>query len=243
MKSVNKVMRDELVEWSSIRQRFYDFFSAAFAAPCSLQQLQMVRSEAFLNDADELFGQDVTSDFRQYAASDKSLEELQAEGRQEFMNLFRVPGNQYVMPYESVYCDQREVAGKKVSGLLMGPSSVDVQKWYQLAAVDISPQYKDLPDHICLELNYLAHLCNKEQDFIASADSAKLTRAWEMERDFLAGHIVKWISLLRDRIHQKSDHLYFRAIADMVVEFTRKDLARLESVLGKSCGQSVPHYG
>ncbi len=145
-------------------------------------------------------------------------------------------------PYESVFRDTREIAGKQVKGLLMGPSAVDVQKWYGLAAVEISDEYKDLPDHICLELNYLAHLCNKEQEFAASADEARLTRCREMERDFLAAHVVTWIGGLRVKIREKSKHPYYLAMADLAVEFTQRDMATLEGVLGPSTGRAVPEY-
>ena len=73
-------------------------------------------------------------------------------------------------------------------------------------------------------------------------EEAKLTRAWEMERDFLAAHVVSWISDLRNKIHSKSRHTYFRAMADMAVEFTRRDLATLEGLLGPSRGTSAPEY-
>ena len=78
--------------------------------------------------------------------------------------------------------------------------------------------------------------------FAGAGDDARLTRAWEMERDFLAAHVVSWASGLRDRIHEKAKHAFFRAIADMMVEFCQRDLATLESLLGESAGRSAPEY-
>jgi TorA maturation chaperone TorD len=158
------------------------------------------------------------------------------------MNLFKVPGASYVAPYESVFRDTRDVAGQQVKGLLMGQSTVDVQKWYRLAALEFSEECKDLPDHICLELDYLAHLCSKEAKFGAEGDAPRLTRAWEMERDFLAAHVVSWVSMLRDKIHGKSQNAYFRAVTDMAVDFTHRDLATLEQLLGPSPARAAPNY-
>lgn len=221
----------------------YTFLGNAFREPPSADGLKSIRGEAFLDSAAEMFSAKTLAPLRQFAAAVEETAELQRQAHQEFMNLFKVPGGQYVTPYESVFRDTREIAGRPTKGLLMGQSAIDVQKWYRLAALDISDEYQDLPDHISLELAYLAHLCAKEQEFAAAGDEAKLARAWDMERDFLAAHVVPWIGELRDKIHGKSRHAYFRAVADMAVEFTQRDLTTLEDILGPSSGRSEPDYG
>jgi TorA maturation chaperone TorD len=91
-------------------------------------------------------------------------------------------------------------------------------------------------------LDYLAYLCAKEMEFAAAGDGTRLTRTWEMQRDFLAAHVVSWIGALRDKIHEKSTHAYFRTVADMATEFTQRDLVTLEGLLGPSTGKSTPQY-
>ncbi len=230
----------DLATLAPARERAYAFLSSAYAEPPSLEVLGAIRDEGFVGLAAELFGERALVPIREFAARPVDAVTLQAEARQAFMNLFKVPGAQYVTPYESVYRDAHEVAGEPTMGLLMGQSAIDVQKWYRLAAVEISDEYKDLPDHICLELNYLAHLCGKEQAFAAAGDQPMLTRAWEMQRDFLASHVVSWVRGLRDKIYEKSQHPYYRAVADMTVEFAQRDLATLEDVLGRSEGNPEP---
>lgn len=170
------------------------------------------------------------------------MPEWRSQARQEFMNLFKVPGGQYITPYESVFRDARDVGGKRVKGLLMGQSAVNVQNWYKLAAVEISDEYQDLPDHIGLELNFMVHLCGKEQEFADNDDQARLTRAWEIERDFLRAHVIPWAQQLRDKLYDKTQHAFFRTVADLLVEFTRRDLATLEKVVGSSGGNPLPAY-
>jgi len=242
MSTVDNAKCLELKELASARQKVYSFLSAAFSEPPSSEQLEALRASDFLCEAGKLFSEHVLIPLTKYARTDAAIADLQRQGRQEFMNLFKVPGGQYVTPYESVYRDTRDIAGKKVKGLLMGQYAVDVQKWYQLAALEIADEYKDLPDHICLEFNYLAHLCGKESKFASVGDEKKIIRTWSMQRDFLAGHIVPWIALLSDKIHENSQHAYFCAVANMAVEFTKRDLATLEGVLGKSSGHSAPQY-
>ena len=222
------------------RQQVYAFLGAAFSEPPSAAQLEALRTEDFLDQAATFLDENLLANLREFAHAAELIVDLESQARREFMNLFKVPGGQYVTPYESVYRDTREVAGQQVKGLLMGPSAVDVQKWYRLAALEIADDYPDLPDHIALELNYLAHLVGKERQFAADADEAKLLCAREMERDFLAGHVLPWIGPLRDKIHEKSQHAYFRSVADMAATFAEQDLAMLEESLGASAGHSAP---
>jgi TorA maturation chaperone TorD len=162
--------------------------------------------------------------------------------RREFTNLFLVPGGQHIAPYESVFRDTREIEGREISGLLMGQSALDVQQWYRLAALEISADFKELPDHIGLELHYLAYLCDREQAFGDAGDSAKQTRAREMQRDFLKVHVLSWLGDLAEKIRAKAALPLYPAIASLAVEFCHRELATLESALGPSSGKPVPAY-
>ncbi len=242
MASANSDERARLTDLSQARRDVYAFLGGAFLAAPTEKTLRALGDEEFLAGAAELFGAKTLESLRQNAGAVEQTAELQRQAHQEFMNLFKVPGGQYVTPYASVFSDAREVGGKPVKGLLMGPSAVHVKKWYQLAAVEISDEYKDLPDHIGLELNFLAHLCGKEVEFAAKGEEGKLARAWEIERDFLAAHLVTWASRLRDKLYDKSLHAYFRAVADLLVEFTERDLSTLEKAMGPSAKKPVPDY-
>ena len=224
------------------RRQAYAFLSGAFARPPSQEEIRALREEGFFTSAAEMFSAKALGPLRKFAQSTEPVAETERETRREFMNLFKVPGAQYVASYESVFRDAHEIDGQKIKGLLMGLAAGDVQKWYRLAALEISSEYKDLPDHISLELSYLAHLCAAEEKFTSTADEGKLNRAREMQRDFLAAHIVSWVEALGTAIHEKTQHPYFEAVAEMVVEFTRRDLATLEQLLGPSKGKSVPEY-
>lgn len=226
------------------RRSLYAWLTRAFGEPpVPSGRPASLSGAAPLTQAAPLFGVGFGKAFAKCLLIEEDGGAQAHELRREYMNLFKVPGGQYVTPYEAVYRDAREIDGQPVTGLLAGKSTVDVQIWYRLAAVEITEEFKDLPDHIALELNYLAHLCYKEQQFAKTGDEAHLTRTWEMERDFLAGHVVKWIGLLRDKIADKSKLSYYRDAAEIAVEFTHADLTALEGLLGPSGGHSTPRYG
>ncbi len=175
-------------------------------------------------------------------ATEAGLDEFSHAARMEFTNLFLVPGGQYVAPYESVFRDTREIEGREVAGLLMGQSALDVLQWYRFAALDISRDFKELPDHIGLEFHYLAFLCEKEREFGDAGDTAKQTRAREMQRDFLKAHVLSWLGDLAGKIRAKATLPLYPAIASLAVEFCQAELTTLEAVVGPSRGQPVPAY-
>ena len=87
--------------------------------------------------------------------TDQQIRQIEEDLNNRPMNLFKVPGPQYVTPYEAVYRDTREINGQTVGGLLADQSTVDVQKWCRLAAIEVTEDFKNLPDHIALEFNHL----------------------------------------------------------------------------------------
>lgn len=233
--------RGEPVEQVPPRAGVYSFLGAAFNAPPS-RDLFRCDGEDHLHAAESLGLQEAVAALRECARAAEDDEWL-ATARQEFMQLFKVPGRQYVAPYESVYRDSRDVDGKQVTGLLGGPSSVEVAKWYQLAALEVSSDFKDLSDHISLELAYMARLCQKEEELERAGDLARAKRAGEMQRDFLAGHLAAWVGSLSASIREKTQHPYFIGVTGLLVRFAENDLASLEKRFGPSSAQRLPSYG
>ena len=76
--------------------------------------------------------------------------------RDEFFALFAVPGVRYVAPFESVWCDVREVDGVRVAGLLHGESAGAVARVYARHRYALT--LREQPDHLGCELAFLATL-------------------------------------------------------------------------------------
>ena len=230
-----------LAEMAVARRDLYRFLSAAFLAEPGPDLLAHLRDDSFQAALAEWFSPAVVEDFRRVSEA-MEAGHFSDPARLEFTNLFLVPGGLHIAPYESVFRDTREIDGREISGLLMGQSAMDVQQWYRLAALEISGDFKELPDHIGLEFHYLAYLCDREQAFGDAGDSAKQTRAREMQRDFLKAHVLSWLGDLAEKIRAQAALPLYPAIAALAVEFCQNDLATLEAALGPSGGKSVPAY-
>lgn len=131
----------------------------------------------------------------------------------EYMDLFVVPNPRYVAPYESVFRDSWSnpvEGGAPIRGLLMGDSSLAVQRCYDEAGV---AQQDELADHVATELRFMAWLWEQQAER-ESGDAAAIA---QLRSRFRADHVARWIADLRGRVAER-DRLGFYAAALRVTE-------------------------
>jgi len=138
-----------------------------------------------------------------------ALKELE----REYMDLFVVPNPRYVAPYESVFRDSWSNPvedGAAIRGLLMGDSSLAVQRCYDEAGVAPADE---LPDHLATELQFMAWLWALQ----AEPESGDVAAIAELRSRFRDDHVARWIADLRGRVAER-DRLGFYAAALRVTE-------------------------
>lgn len=220
-----------LTELAPVRAAAYAFLSRAFHQPATPDLIVPWADPAFAAEWAEFLGEEGVARLHEFARAEPPLAERVREVSREFTALFLVPGTQGVAPYESVLRGTPAPKGGS-TGRLMGRAALAVQRWYRLAAQDISPDFNDLPDHIALELAFVARLAQLEGEFHAAGDFEKQTRALLIERDFLAAHVVSWTAPFTAAIRSRTRHPWFLGLATILETFPAKDLARLEDILG-----------
>lgn len=149
--------------------------------------------------------------------------------KREFDNLFVVPLGQYTTPYEAVYRDEREVAGQKVRGLLMGPSTVDVIQRYKRTGARLDQStIKELPDHIGVELAFMEFLCEREVEALAREEETEATELRKEQSAFLSDHLTMWLPQLAQAIREKGRLELYKRLATLTEETVREDLSSLK---------------
>jgi DMSO reductase family type II enzyme chaperone len=141
----------------------------------------------------------------------RSLQALEME----YNRLFVGPGSPEAAPYESVYRDPQ--------GLVMGPATRDVARQYKEAGLAPAAYHHDLPDHVTMELNFMAYLALKK-----SKAQGEETLIWlEKERTFLQEHLDAWLPLFCQRVVATSRHPFYTALARLTDTFVSLDAQRL----------------
>src|SRR3972149_2229288 len=109
------------------------------------------------------------------------LEEVQGE----YLRLFQGPGHLLAPPYESVY--------RHPEGLVMGEWAGEMTRWLGEEGLALSPHFRDLPEHVAVELEFMACLCAAESRAWRGADEKRVRHYLARERDMLRGHLSCWV--------------------------------------------------
>ncbi|RMF87316.1 MAG: hypothetical protein D6736_13090 [Nitrospinota bacterium] len=105
--------------------------------------------------------------------------------RVEYNRLFVGPASPLAHPYESVY--------RTPGGWVMGECTLEVLQMYREEGLYPDAGYKDLPDHISMELEYMACLCQREAEARERGEEEGVRLYGEKEHRFLKAHLASWI--------------------------------------------------
>lgn len=122
----------------------------------------------------------------------------------EATRLFEGPGKPIAPPYGSYYLN-----GKR----LMGPESLEVRRVYLAAQMLPNPESHQHPDHLALELGFLAAL-------IAVSGADAMNRLG----DFIAQHILSWFAAWRDDVLVAKPHPFFAGLVSLTQIVLEEDL-------------------
>lgn len=137
----------------------------------------------------------------------------------DYARLFIGPFMALAPPYGSIYLEDKR--------RLMGDSTVDVRQHYLSLDLDISSDFKEAPDHITAELEFMYVLINQAMEAIESYDGHLLLESIQHQRIFLEKHLGAWIVAFTYKMaeHAKTD--YYRNLATVTQIFIADDMVAL----------------
>jgi TorA maturation chaperone TorD len=195
------------IQWEEARSSVYGLFSQAFLRGPSQQWLAALFSEEGTANLREIFPD---------AAYREELAQICLEVREgrltleaaslDFEALFRVPGPRYLCPYESVYRSQS--AGAR--GCLCGPEALAAEQFYLREGLGPGEGVTELPDHVGVELEFMAFLCRKAAEAMQTGDFARLTEYQHQQQHFFREHLEVWVRPLADRLATQAQTSLYR---------------------------------
>lgn len=124
----------------------------------------------------------------------------------EYADIFLNAGENPAFPYESIY-ESRDP-------LVMRESVFSVRRAYRKGAVHKSSDYKDLDDHIAVELEFLAYLITQgEKDPKRAADFQK------QQVDFLRDHLMGWVIEFCAVLSNSAQSAFYEGLAELTMSF------------------------
>jgi TorA maturation chaperone TorD len=141
----------------------------------------------------------------------------------DYARLFVGPFNLLAPPYGSVYLEgERQV---------MGASTADVQMRYRAAGLDVDTGFKDAPDHIAAELEFMHFLIFKAMEAADKGDDDHVVANLTNQQAFLEIHLGAWIHEFAGKVVDNAATSFYRNLARATETFVRDDYHILTSFL------------
>jgi TorA maturation chaperone TorD len=135
----------------------------------------------------------------------------------EYTRLFLGPIEAVARPYGSVWLTKEKT--------LMQASSVAVLELYREGGFDLAEDFRELPDHIAAELEFLYLLLFRENRALRDGD-AGLAGIVALKRRFLAGHLGAWAPPFCRAVAEGTESAYYRALASLTARYVGLEIAR-----------------
>jgi TorA maturation chaperone TorD len=136
----------------------------------------------------------------------------------DYTRLFLGPVNALAKPYGSVW-----LTGESS---LMQNSTMAVLELYREGGFDISEDFRELPDHIAAELEFLYLLIFRENEAHRNGDLDALATTENLRRRFLAGHLAVWVDRFTAAVKDGAETDYYRALAELTQRFIAMQVHR-----------------
>ena len=170
--------------------------------------------ERFSSDAGQYINRMIAD-----VAGMKDLQTLEVD----YARLFVGPFNLLAPPYGSVYLEgERQV---------MGASTADVEKRYRAVGLDVDTGFKDAPDHIAAELEFMHFLIFKAMEAAGKGDADHLAASLTNQQAFLEIHLGAWVHEFAGKIVENAATSFYRNLARATEAFIKADYHFLMSVL------------
>lgn len=195
----------------------YGFLSATLQRPLSASMLGTIRSAEFV---EALAAAGVELDEAFTSSPEAALLDRLAI---DYTQLFHGP-HRHIPPYESVQTTDD-------GGEINGPAASTVRDFFESSGFTFDPVCGELPDHIAVELEFMAELVRREASAMQSGD-ATAAECWKTRRrEFFVAHIGVWGSKFGRAVHDQAETTFYKELGLLLVYLLEFDGAGLKTCL------------
>ena len=141
----------------------------------------------------------------------------------DFSKLFVGPYKLSAAPYGSVYLE-----GERK---MMGESTLDAKNRYLKAGLNTSTNFKDAPDHISAELEFMYYLIFKEIEALSNSDAETAIGFIQEQKSFLEDHLMAWVPNFANCIIENAENLFYANLAKATTAFLNENYRIVCTVL------------
>lgn len=134
----------------------------------------------------------------------------------DYTRLFLGPTHIIAKPYGSVWLE-----GEKT---VMGDSTMAVVELYREGGFDIAETFRELPDHVAAELEFLYLLIYRENDAHRNGKPEAFDATFSLRKRFLDEHLGCWIGPFTAAVRTGAQSAFYRELAELTERFVKMEL-------------------
>ena len=107
-----------------------------------------------------------------------------------------------------------------------------IKEFYQQNGIDIAETFDDLPDHLCVELEFMQVLCFREDEAAQKHDSELIFGLRATQREFLTRFLIPFINRLADIAAQsapENPYSHLLEVARCFISYHHKELDKTKA--------------
>jgi TorA maturation chaperone TorD len=135
----------------------------------------------------------------------------------DYTRLFIGPVGTLAQPYGAVWLERRPG--------LMQDSTQAVTALYEQGGFEIAEDFRDLPDHVAAELEFLYLLLFRRAEALRNDDSDAGGRCVDLQRRLLDEHLGRWVPPFAAAMGSGAETAFYRELAGLTDAFVRSELA------------------
>jgi TorA maturation chaperone TorD len=152
--------------------------------------------------------------------TESSLTELAVDYAKIFLGVSRGSG---AFPYESIYTSEAH--------LFMQEARDEVLATFRAEGLDRAQDFNEPEDHIALEFEFMAYLCQKTLEDLQQGDEEQAFSFLEKQKQFLEEHILNWVPDFCRDVEQFAQTDFYKAAAKITQGYLNLEGTLIDELL------------
>ncbi|MBS1250195.1 MAG: Tat proofreading chaperone DmsD [Chloroflexi bacterium] len=140
----------------------------------------------------------------------------------DYAALFVGPFKLLAPPYGSIYLESNQ--------RIMGDSTIDASNRYRESGLQVASNFKEAPDHIVIELEFMSFLIFKEIEALKKNDIEEALACLGTQNNFLRDHLGAWVSKFTKNVKENAQTSFYRNLASVTKLFVKNDYTNITDV-------------
>jgi len=186
---------------AAARAHVYDLLATVFRRPLDAGRLERLRAPEMLAAMSA-------------AAIDPGDDFINGEGEAlldrlaiDYTQLLHGPVER-ISPYECIQLGDGDE--------LMGAAAEEVRSFMAEAGFAVTPESGELPDHISVELAFMAELARREAAAVEAGDQKTVEFVASLEGRFLTAHLGRWAERFARKVWDRAATPFYAAMAELL---------------------------